>query len=275
MTPLAMRIVKEMTLPVKKRVGVDPCGIKQKMADVHCFDISSVKKIARELGVQTFQGGNLSEAQMFLPAPKTWIEWDAFEGARCGFLLEQIKNGEVHVWQAYTHNERSYLTHPDPFLLDLRWYRNNPRDVGWYGYIRTDRGELFDSLSNIPGEDLVASVSITLIGALALINSPKVIGRNSHTPHRGLQKDLLRQQKLIGNYPLHAWTEIILDVTPPKEAEGQHDYEAYLTGRRALHFVRAHLRIRDGKLCFVKAHWRGDAALGIKQSRYVVKGKAA
>lgn len=87
-------------------------------------------------------------------------------------------------------------------------------------------------------------------------------------PHRGLERALIANQKLVGKFPLHAWTEIKLHVTPPKEAEGEH--EAHLTGERALHFCRAHLRIRLGRLEVVKAHWRGNPAIGIKQSRYTV-----
>lgn len=119
-------------------------------------------------------------------------------------------------------------------------------------------------------------MGMLVFGALAFINSPKIIGRRQHMPHKGLERELLKNQKVIGSFPLHAWTEIALDVTPPKEAAGQHEFEAHLTGRRALHFVRSHLRIREGRLQFVKSHWRGDAALGIRQSRYTVKiGNAA
>jgi hypothetical protein len=75
---------------------------------------------------------------------------------------------------------------------------------------------------------------------------------------------------MVGTFPLRAWTEIVLEVTPPSEAGALDPGEAHLTGRRALHFCRQHLRIRGGRLELVKAHWRGDAAIGIKQSRYRV-----
>jgi hypothetical protein len=39
---------------------------------------------------------------------------------------------------------------------------------------------------------------------------------------------------------------------------------------RALHFVRAHLRLRLGKIELVRPHWRGDAQLGIKRPAYLV-----
>jgi hypothetical protein len=35
--------------------------------------------------------------------------------------------------------------------------------------------------------------------------------------------------------------------------------------------VRSHLRhYRDGKVTVIPAHWRGDPALGIKRTRYLV-----
>jgi hypothetical protein len=101
-----------------------------------------------------------------------------------------------------------------------------------------------------------------------VINTPKIIMRQQHMPHRGLQRDLIKAGKVNGKYPLHAWTEILLRVRPPEVSEG--DHEAHLTGARALHFVRKHIRIRLGKLEYVSAHWRGDASIGIKRSRYRV-----
>lgn len=152
------------------------------------------------------------------------------------------------------------------FFIDLAWTIET--NLSPVQFVVGDIGEKIINNREAEFEREMRRDAVLLFGALAFINSPRIIGRRQHMPHRGLERELLRQQKVIGKFPLHAWTEIVLEVTPPKEADGQHEYEAHLTGKRALHFVRAHLRIRDGKLSFVKAHWRGDAALGIKQSRY-------
>jgi hypothetical protein len=109
-----------------------------------------------------------------------------------------------------------------------------------------------------------------LLAFLLFINTPRVVGRRQHTPHRGLQKRLLKERGPIGRFPLNGWTEILLHVTPPHDAFGDDCAEAHLTGQRALHFCRAHLRVRLGRLEFVRSHWRGDASLGVKQSRYRV-----
>ena len=106
--------------------------------------------------------------------------------------------------------------------------------------------------------------------AMILINSPHIIGRRQHMPHAGLERQLTRGLA-GGKFPLHAWTEIKLQVAKPVEIDDGEPHEAHLTGRRALHFVRKHIRIRLGQLEYVSAHWRGDPSIGIKRSRYTVK----
>lgn len=75
---------------------------------------------------------------------------------------------------------------------------------------------------------------------------------------------------MVGKFPLNAWTEIMLEMTPPPAPEGPSTCEVRLSGTKALHFCRAYLRLRLGRLELVSSHWRGDGALGIKQSRYVL-----
>ena len=276
MTPLAMMIAKDLTLPVKDRSTIDHGRLLKRIGDVHCFEISDIHDAAYELGREAFRKGVLANEQTFLPAPKTWIEHRLDNGNRAGFLLEQTGSSQIMCWSAICTKSGMWSSYPDPFSIDLKW--SGKLEDGNYPvrFSRSAEGKKLCEEIKFNPERVAIVASLTIVGALAFINSPRIIGRRQHMPHRGLERDLLKQQKVIGKFPLHAWTEIILDVTPPKDAEGQHDYETHLTGRRALHFVRAHLRIRDGKLGFVKAHWRGDASIGIRQSRYTVKhGRAA
>lgn len=275
MTPLAMLIAKDLTLPLKDRSRLDHGKLSKRFGDVHCFEISDIFDAAYELGEESFRRGVLANEQTFLPAPKTWIEHRLHEGNRGGCLLEQKDNGEIMCWSAICTNTGAWSSYPDPFTVNLKW-SGKLEDGNWpVKFSRSAAGNKLLEEINLDPQRVAIVSSIIIVGALAFINSPRIIGRRQHMPHRGLERELRKQQKVIGKFPLHAWTEIILDVTPPKEAEGQHEYEAHLTGRRALHFVRAHLRIRNGKLSFVKSHWRGDAAIGIKQSRYIIKGRAA
>src|SRR5262249_29716721 len=104
---------------------------------------------------------------------------------------------------------------------------------------------------------------------LAIINTPHIIGRTTHLPHTGLQKHLARAFKMPGKYPLQPWHEVKLHVVVPSEFGGG-EVEGHLTGERALHLCRSYLRIRLGQLELVHSHWRGNPALGIKQTRYRV-----
>ncbi len=129
--------------------------------------------------------------------------------------------------------------------------------------IRFVRGSWADS-------ELFSSVASNfLYTILGMINTPRIFGRKSHMPHAGLQQKLVARKALIGKWPLQAWHEIVLDITPPKEHwAGTH--ESHLTGEKALHFVRKHLRLSFGTWHYVNSHWRGNGALGIKQARYAV-----
>ncbi|KTQ96970.1 hypothetical protein NS365_23330, partial [Aureimonas ureilytica] len=81
---------------------------------------------------------------------------------------------------------------------------------------------------------------------------------------------LVRRLGVQGRFPLNAWTELQLRVASPRDLSRDASVEAHLTGQRPLHFCRAHLRVRLGRLEVVRSHWRGDASLGIKQTRYRV-----
>ena len=98
---------------------------------------------------------------------------------------------------------------------------------------------------------------------LDLINTPGLIGLRQHDPHRGLVKRLAT----AGSYPLQGWSEVVL-----KHKTVMASQEPHLTGptyHKCLHFVRSHLRhLRCGRVLTIPAHWRGDAALGIKRTRY-------
>ena len=102
--------------------------------------------------------------------------------------------------------------------------------------------------------------------AIDLINTPGIVGMKQRTPHTGLARKLARIG--VGSYPLRAWSEVTVK-THTVVDDGE--YESGATFRKCLHFVRAHRRhYRDGRESIVRAHWRGDPALGIKRTRYKV-----
>jgi len=193
---------------------------------------------------------------MFLAAPVTWIEWAHPWDlkSRVGFLLDRSYDSELITAVTATANEASEA------------FSFGRKDA--FGEVII-HGPADEHATN----DELAGVGLwigMLIPLLAMINSPKIIGRQQHTPHVGLQRALARSRGLVGRFELQPWTEIKLHVTPPDVTEHEAK-EVRLTGAKALHFCRSFLRVRLGRLELVSAHWRGDKTLGIKRSRYVVQ----
>jgi hypothetical protein len=286
MTPLAHRILKQLTIPPKDRTFKDwPRGTVQAIRDAHYFETTQIIPLAQQLlismadksdgrgparevlGRQVTMASDrlmgkfsqMANRLAFLPAPITWIEFEDKEiGKRRAFLLN---DGVLYQenWITVLCLDENGVDHSFSFPKNGDMSAN---------VMHGDGGLITDE------EMLVNSMFLGMcISMLALINTPKVIGRRQHLPHVGLQRALARAHGSVGKYPLQAWTEICLDVGMPDFAEGEH--EARLSGSKALHFCRAHLRLRNGHVEFVRSHWRGDPAIGIKRSRYRLESKPA
>lgn len=260
MTPLAHRIVRELTFSVRDRKFVDHGGILKLVSGMHCFEATDVFEMAHDLAKQMQNKERIPDDVLaFLPADKTWIEWRTRNGHRLGVLLVLHESGDfadafpVVEGKKLTPDEgKVFSSEGSPLMLNPVGLRQ--AFPGFEGFL----GSLDHSFTWMG----------IIYGLLALINTPRVVGRKQHMPHLGLQRDLLRHQKAIGSFPLHAWTELTLDCRPPEDLSDAEGYDAHLTGRKCLHFCRAHLRLRNGRVEFVSAHWRGDGSLGIKQTRY-------
>lgn len=120
------------------------------------------------------------------------------------------------------------------------------------------------------GSDIKRTIKLGIafsVLALDLINTPGLVGLRQHDQHRGLARKLYAAR--TGSYPLRGWSEIVLKHQTRVAEEPEHHTGA--TFHKCLHFVRSHLRhYRDGKVTVIPAHWRGDPALGIKRTRYLV-----
>lgn len=261
MTPVAQAFMRRFTLPMRKRVPVHDSSnmIGRKLfEDFLCFDLRAVHQIIRDL-TQGFDPENTdagaAERQIsalgklvFLPAPRTWIEHGGNEAT---YLVQTGEDWATEYAVQHRFEDPRDPTSagaPDEWLLF---------QVGRLN-LKTGRMCNWDS-------DYELECACYTHSALAIINSPRVISRLTRPPHRGLHRDLNRLYG--GKFPLRAWTEIVLKVKDPgiESATG-----GYMTGARALHFVRKHIRIRLGQLEYVSAHWRGDPSVGIRQSRYRV-----
>lgn len=195
----------------------------------------------------------------FLPAPKTWIEWDAKQyGERVAVMLEERDEEQVDATM-FWKNAAQPLGILRPKTCDIE------TPGGMYCFPETMVSYCVKHGMDA-GQFALATMQAAH-GILVLINSPKIIGRRQYMPNLSFERRLTKQLG-VGKFPLHAWTELKLSVAKPPEIDDGEPHEAHLTGKRALHFCRKHLRIRLGKLEYVSAHWRGDPALGIKQKRY-------
>lgn len=240
MTPLAHRIVKELTLPLAKRTFNDQCGLLGRMDDIHCFDATEVIEIAKDFSDAMARHGDWLSQTAFLPAPRTWIEFIE-DGQRMGILL----------------------TCRDDYAFAKCAFVDRSMDTGIVLCLGSEA-----SHNDYEHRNEYRHLYRVILAILAIINSPRVIGRQQHMPHRGLERRLAKAKGLVGKFPLHAWTELKLSVSDiGKRADGT-THEAHYTGEKCLHFCRAHLRVKNGRLERVSAHWRGNPALGIKRSRY-------
>lgn len=299
MTPLAQRIANDLLQPVKDRQFRDFGGIARDVIRAKQFDVSEamplIEEVARKAVRERLEEARaFNDDRVFLPthgydAP-TWLEGfsvPASPKARLGALVA-LRDGRLVCRIAHGAPPRldSFVFYSTPVTFSFPanltlseenrvagvsaisqpWRRDAvPRAASWEHELMEravmDRETIENSamwlLSRIPA-------------ALILINSPKVIGRRVFAPHRGLERRMLAQQAVVGSFPLQAWTKILLACTP-RDASGEAAAEARLTGRRCLHWVRAFTRIRNGKLEIVGAHWRGDAAIGIKRSTYELR----
>lgn len=256
MTPLAQELVNKYY-----NDPVDGSVAQYIIQDTHFFEVSEVLSLAVQLinacnPRVNDKPGRIDPKLIFLPAPKTWIEWDQriqddYKGRdeqgiaviRTAVILREVDDDD------------------DNYILEVICKRDNNGIVEFH----------YEPEKLVPKHLGSLSMPILVIySLLTLINHPKIIGRRQHMPHRGLEKKLLRSRFSGVQFPLKAWTEITLKVTPTYDARRDPFVEAHYTGKRAMHFCRAHLRLWGGELIFVSAHWRGDPSLGIKQSRYKV-----
>lgn len=262
MTPLAHAIVADSTLPVAKRRHGDAIDRLRLLDGVHFFEVSAVYAAAVDLSVRCLKSGGCPRHLAFLPATRTWLEWRESDG-RCAALIEADGNapGASVTWVVRLNEDGRVRVAGRSGWLLLQ------DSAGLHGIAFPD-----DSTSALHRQ----AADARLYSLLAMINTPRVIGRTTHQPHAGLQRQIAASRAMPGKYPLQAWHELKLEVRPPRDETGHEPRQTILTGGKALHFVRAHCRIQNGALVLVSAHWKGDPALGIKQTRYrVVPARAA
>lgn len=291
MTPLAARLAKQLVARVKDRHPFwrdNSDHLRRYLDDTHFFECSAVADVLDEFTATVRAAGadgwtDLVGTVGFLPAPKTWLEFRSPMLGRVGLLLEQVPDDAPAAFVTWVLEEAATplglisLVSDDYQTIGYDGKPESPirmvvPESVRPGFDRLARDLKADAYASYGYSDVTA-VAIALLGMvhtyLVLINSPRILGRRQHMPHLGLERRLVRGLG-SGMFPLHGWTEIKLEINKPPDIDDGEPHEAHLTGKRALHFCRKHIRFRNGKLEYVRAHWRGDPAVGIKRSRYTV-----
>lgn len=288
MTPLAKEVAE---LKASNKAWWQPyASVLKPFPEVHCFEVTQIKPLVQDLSNQAEpKRRSLIDVLSFLPAPATWIErTESSEEGRFGrvagrsgyLLLEADDKLSARVVEFMGINVKggigfvAFECSPIPLL-------GNSDPDNWAietalrlkGLAETQGGFVGASRMELPPDDgyfldQMLNKAYEIYLNLAIINSPHVIIRNTRPPSSGLQKRLARQAQNGESYQLLPWHDILLEV--PAKFENASDPSGRIVGPRALHFVRQFVRIRMGKLELVRSHWRGDAAVGISQSRYVV-----
>lgn len=224
----------------------------QNISRAAIFDVSGVRDATRSLAVEFHrEGGGLGDYG-FLPAPVCLLEAESppvsvpahmaeamrnYTGVRSAILLEESDPGRAYVWLL--------VLRPDGAVVC--------------------KGE--DALDLISGESEKKLGCIPLaLATLAIINAPRGVEREVVPPHKG-QARAMRSEGVAASL-LRPWTRVKLSAPRARDGVG-----SPVGGeQKAYHFCRQHTRLRRGRAELVRAHWRGNPALGIVRKTYAVEG---
>jgi hypothetical protein len=279
MTPLAQRILRDALLPEQQRQfrhnGAKNSELPLRLARASAFEMTAVFEMVPDLGMKMLEidAGHMvglrETTYAFLPAPRTWMEFaprippelsrPGLSSRRHGILLEEVP-AERCALATICISEGSYFGVLVETIIQLQG--SDRLGEVRYGVLLMQPQNPEEAKE---AEEGVKCLTMDIYPMLALINTPKVIGRREHAPHKGLQ----RQLKAAGGAILRPWTEIMLDVTV-RDSDGVGE-SGRLSGGKALHFCRQYLRIRLGRLEIVRSHWRGDPVLGVVRASYTVR----
>lgn len=302
MTPLARDLLTDLCSQIRIRDDAPQQQAKflnHITRNAHFFDCPfDVWQMIMHLAASMYDAfeeyDRIDQRLAFLPAPITWIESEQ-PGFRDQPEYWQQKGGinkfivaDDGVSWNYTYRvahvfisdgaitnmaQRYQVSYETPQRHPFRIWRVNSLDP--LPLVHSGRKPLrYRSLKNPSGEraefdePVAALQDFIHYAALALINSPRIIGRKQHMPYERAERAMLKGIRMPPRFPLRAWTEIILKVALPEDRSGDKAHEAHLTGERCLHYCRSHLRVRFGLLEYVTGHWRGNPDLGVKRSRY-------
>jgi hypothetical protein len=245
MTPLALKIARELLVSGRER------SFLSQLVAASCFDLSPAFAVVRDTSqelIATLASEHRMEhgGLLFAPASSTWVEMLAPGLPRIGALVWSEEN--------------------------VVWFESAMRDVS--GFLELDAdGEHFSCGRNgavaASGQDYDVALGVLssfVASALLLINAPRGVERSTSPPHKGVARQV-RHAGLGELQPTHT-----IRLSTRSGPVGEADLAG--TGSpKAFHFCRSHLRkLPTGEMTRVRAHWRGDPALGARRGDYLMVG---
>lgn len=216
-----------------------------------------VVRLAGELATRDADKLIASMPTAFFPADISWIEWrmdpDGYS-----------EGGDMGIMYAGTPGVRAGNA------VHYSW--KDGHDTPWSAMdfaIDLEAGKMTPNVAQ-PGVDPIRasaafhnSIKPFTLALLALVNSPKMVKRIPAKVEK-----LNRKRASLGRYTFHPHHTVRLNVDRSTfTVQEGHGGDG---ASRALHFVRAHLRLWNGSYILVRPHWRGDPAVGIRSTSYEV-----
>lgn len=250
MTPLAQRLLRLFLKQNPALAGY--------LAQAACFDVSPVRLLAERTAAElrgTTSGVETEDPEMehggllFTPSEFTWIEQRGHDGRLVGALVQAVDDqigytGFMETGEAAISGFLELQPDGEHFVVrrDLRFPARDAND-----------------------ERVSAVYGGWIASCLLLINAPRGVERATSAPHKGLARDV-RRAGLGELKPAHT---IRLSTAAGEIGD---DSGAPTGGSpKVFHFCRSHVRrLSGGRTTRVRAHWRGDPALGIGDGDYRV-----
>jgi hypothetical protein len=249
MTPFYLRCVEALLA----KDQVKAARIIHALFAARVFQITEVQGIVDGLCEKIKQGWQRLEATERLPFPSIFIEhtnghklpegglfWDGGDGIYCALFVND--QGVIRAKQEYR-------------------IQQGQDGMDATALLYAERGA---ELCPHQHQDSIMDAAMGFVAwqqaSISVINSPRIIEAEQIKPSFTVSRKL----KALGVKSAPA-SKIILKVHRSKADGG--DGQA-MTGQRALHMCRQHLRIcASGKLTWVREHWRGDAGNGVMPDR--------
>lgn len=203
---------------------------------------------------------------LFFPSNCCWIEGIFGDTVKIQFGMlflgeaGSISRGSLHYFHRdpELHNPREFRMSAFRIELDNASAPVHELDESKPQSISTE-----DKLKKMTGFNVAETLVVRLMSAVLTL----LCSRRAYTLRQVELSKLNRRRCSRGKWPLLAYNEVRIAIAAQRPTVSP---ATGIGAERPLHFVRAFLRIRLGRMELVSPHWRGNAELGVKRPAYVI-----